>query len=462
MPKVSLVGNGHGGSEDYATLALWDAAESGVDYGSAIEAACLGDCGTNYTLSGTNVHGAVAYTLGVLYDGSNQSSLAATARVNVSGTDFTFKHIRITNNNAFDVAVDLSGANTYVEDSHIEDTSASGSSYGAAQVRGAAANKGLRRVTISANCYQLVRTGSGGPVELTNVTGWGATGRGILGPSGGEGYLTDCHFFDCNGTAVAGTFASKVNLASDDGTTAITPYTSAELVGFAGGDYRTKSSSFLATAGSGGSLIGAFLESGGAGISITPDSVDSASAANNPAITFNSVVNVLPLSIDSSSAALNPTIDFASVLNISPESIDSVSVSNDPTILFSSTLNITPSAIDSASASLDPTINFASLLQVSPTAIDSLSVANDPAITFTSALSISPSAIDSLSESLDPLVEFKSVINVTPQSIDSLSVSLNPFISTGEVQTIGNVTASFKNSGIGVKYKQNTITVNFN
>ncbi len=176
---------------------------------------------------------------------------------------------------------------------------------------------------------------------------------------------------------------------------------------------------------------------GGGGISITPNTINSASVSNNPVIAFNSVLNLTPNAINSLSIANNPSIQFNSVVNISPATIDSASVSNDPIVSFSAVLNITPQAIDSASLSNNPTIVF-----------------NNP-------LNIAPSSIDSLSVSNNPVIEFKSIINVLPQAIDSLSVSINPFISFGVVQTIGNVTASFKDSGISVKYEEDKITVNF-
>lgn len=190
----------------------------------------------------------------------------------------------------------------------------------------------------------------------------------------------------------------------------------------------------------------AWIDLGGGGVTVTPSTINSASVSNNPAITFNSVVSLTPNTIDSLSVANNPSIQFGSVLNISPATIDSASVSNDPILSFSAVLNITPQAIDSVSA------------------------ANNPSIIFNSVLNLTPSTIDSLSVSNNPVIEFKSVINVLPQTIDSLSVSKNPFISFGVVQTIGNVTASFKDSGISVKYeedeinvgyKPNAITVNF-
>ncbi|HHZ68709.1 MAG TPA: hypothetical protein EYN67_19005 [Flavobacteriales bacterium] len=157
-------------------------------------------------------------------------------------------------------------------------------------------------------------------------------------------------------------------------------------------------------------------------------------------------------------------------VTVTPSTINSESVSNNPSIQFGSVLNISPATIDSASTSNDPILSFSAVLNITPQAIDSVSAANDPSILFNSALNLTPSTINSLSVSNNPVIEFKSVINVLPQTIDSLSASKNPFISFGVVQTIGNVTASFKDSGISVKYeedeinvgyKPNAITVNF-
>lgn len=175
----------------------------------------------------------------------------------------------------------------------------------------------------------------------------------------------------------------------------------------------------------------------GAGVTVTPNTINSVSVSNNPLIAFNSVVNVSPNSINSVSTVLNPLVSFSSSINITPNTINSVSAAN------------------------NPSIDFASLLQVTPLSIDSASTTNNPVISFTSSLVISPVAINSLSSSLDPLIEFKSVINLTPNSIDSSSTANNPFITTGAVQTIGNVTSSFAIDAYSVKYKQSTITVNF-
>jgi hypothetical protein len=112
-------------------------------------------------------------------------------------------------------------------------------------------------------------------------------------------YITanHCAFVDCcgsGGTLVTTAKAPVINNSlsincGDDGGSATGDYnasdsdptnvpggnsvaaTTADLVDYAGGDYRTKASSSLATAGSGGTFIGAFLEESG-GATLTADS----------------------------------------------------------------------------------------------------------------------------------------------------------------------------------------------
>lgn len=321
----------------------------------------------------------------------------------------------------------------------------------------------LERITVEGAGGRGVwlRNGATGTLDHWTIVGACANGSGfrdgVVGSSATT-VITNALVLlsptaSASASAFDGTFSASSDFNAGDDTSApgsnsLDNRTTADLADFAGGDFRTASASALATAGTGPTpFIGAYLESGGgAALDITPSSINSVSTGNNPAITFNSVVNVSPLSIDSSSSTLNPSVVFNSVLNLTPQSIDSIS------------------------DSINPVISFSSLLQVSPQAIDSVSLSIDPIVAFTSALNINPQSIDSLSTAINPVVAYKSIINVLPQSVDSLSISLNPLITTGQVQQIGNVTASFKDSGISVKYeedaiivgyKPNVITVNF-
>ena len=255
MPSFTV-----GAGKDYATVLLAFNDLSGSDQGGDVTllSTPLENVGTNYTLSGTPVNNFFIRTDCVDFDGSNQSDLSITSRVNSSAVNVTFHHIPLTNNKNFDNAINLSAQNTWCEDVHIEDTSTSGTSYGAAQVRGTATNKGLRRFVITATCAQLVRTGFDHPCELINGIGSGATVQGIIA-SGSNQAIIDCFFFDCNNNAFNGAFMTETNLASDDATASLTPYTSSELVLFPTNN-QTKSTSFLATAGVSGGVVGAYLE----------------------------------------------------------------------------------------------------------------------------------------------------------------------------------------------------------
>ena len=76
MPQISKVGDGHGGSEDYATLALWAAAEISVNYGGTKKALLKGFCGTRQTISGSSPDDIEIYTDGIQYEGNNDTQLA--------------------------------------------------------------------------------------------------------------------------------------------------------------------------------------------------------------------------------------------------------------------------------------------------------------------------------------------------------------------------------------------------
>ena len=254
-----------GTGKAYATLALWDASEGGTDPGVGFFniAECTGDCGTGAAINGAHVRG--YKILGTTdYDGSNDSALAFCARISLDADNGLMQHFKVTNNNGFDNALGIFGANTFAEDVYIDDSSTSSTSYGAVNLRGAGTNKGMRRFVIKATCAVLIRTGFNSPMILANGVGSGGTVQGISA-AGSNQELTDLFFFDCNSSAFSGAFDVASNLASDDATATHTPYTSSELVLYPTNN-QTKSTSDLATLGS--PFIGAFLESSG-GISGT-------------------------------------------------------------------------------------------------------------------------------------------------------------------------------------------------
>jgi len=110
MPRVSKVGNGWGGVQDYTTLSDWEAAEGDVDYGSAIVAQCKGSLGSIVNLSSTPVNGAEVYTDGIIFDGTNGDDLASVNTLTVSGNRYTIHDLKISSTNAFNRAFTISSA----------------------------------------------------------------------------------------------------------------------------------------------------------------------------------------------------------------------------------------------------------------------------------------------------------------------------------------------------------------
>lgn len=309
MPRVSLVGDGHGGSEDYATIALWWAAESGLDYGSQIEAQCLGSCGDNYAITGASVNGAVAYTLGVTYLGepSVRATLATTTRIMLNG-GLSLRDIHIAGSNSFAPALSIgAGWDSSTLDRVFLEHGSSPGNVDCVVTTGATPNSHIRNVEVDATgCVNAFDMGFNLALMLENITEFGATGDGLEGSGTGQ-VAIDSFCFNNGANDYAGGALSKTNCASEDTTGNLTGYTSAELVDFAGGDYRTKATSFLATAGTGGSFVGAFLEvSSGVTVTVT-ETLNSFVESSVINIDYNVNLNV--------TETLNPFAD-TSVLSI--------------------------------------------------------------------------------------------------------------------------------------------------
>jgi len=269
MPQISLVGD-HGGSEDYATGELWWAAESSTDYGvgNPIEASCLGNIG-NTTVSGVTPRGALMYTTGVEYDGTNESSLAVVTRLIINSENFICRHMLLTGVSQFSEPLAMNIDNTIVEFVRI--------------INSFATEKCVDITTNQPNSFLRFFVASGGTSVIDsgfedgcNVSNGIAFGAAMLGynasDSSGIQILTDNFAFNNTGDDYDTPARQDINSsAAEDstGTSGLTGVTSAELVDFANGDFRTKSTSTLATAGTGsGGFIGAFLETS-SGITIT-------------------------------------------------------------------------------------------------------------------------------------------------------------------------------------------------
>jgi len=258
---IKTVGAGHG-TPDYATLALWEVGEASADPGVGFFsiADCSGDCGTLVTVNGTFVRG--YKILGdVIYDGTNESSLAFVSGFTLttsSGTASDLKSNGVVSIFGQDTLVDrcrvISSASVTVNLSSVE------------------TNKKITRSVIEGTGSFPIAFGGSRPGIVRNCIVFGGTNSGIIATNA-DSSQDIINVFSFNNTTkdyngIPSTFLTN---ASEDltGSSGLTGFTSSELVDFASDDYRTKSTSTLATGGtSPEDFVGAFLEVS-AGISVT-------------------------------------------------------------------------------------------------------------------------------------------------------------------------------------------------
>ena len=358
---TKTVGNGHG-APDYATLTLWEAGEEGVDPGAGFTsiAECSGYLGSGANINGTFVRGAIIRG-DVTWDGTNDSSLANIEQLTIAaGTGINVEDLRIFTNNQFVSALNYN-ADFILMDRVVFDNTTVG--INAIDINGAFTNGHIRNF-VARGGADSVMAGFNQGTNLTNGLVYGATDKGIEGSSSTPMVITNVLLFNNGGQDIdsAGGI-TVIDCATEDLTGTYTGYGSAELVNFATGDLRTKSTSFLATAGS--PFIGAFLEAGGGGTVLTPTGIASTEAFGSPTVlNLNQVLGVT--SITSLEAFGLVTIVGSQILQ--PSSISSLEALGAP-LIISGAIILEPSSISSQEALGTPSLVYAQIVSV--TGIDS-------------------------------------------------------------------------------------------
>ena len=264
MAIFITVGLGYGTPDHETAQIAWNTL-SGSDQGDDVVMLCKGNCGTSFTPTGVAANNWSMRTDGVDYDGTNDTDLAYINRVSLQAK-LDMRHFRVYSSSAFVSAVNINGTSdgSIYEDVFWEHNN-SPSGVDVVQMSGTAPTSILRRAILSGG-VNGIDYGYNYVLSTENITQFGATGDGFEG-SGSNGTGTDNFAF--NNGANDYQLVTTVTCASEDLTGDLTGYTSTELVDFAGKDYRTKLTSALATAGTGTAFVGAYLESGGGGITGT-------------------------------------------------------------------------------------------------------------------------------------------------------------------------------------------------
>jgi hypothetical protein len=319
MPQISSVGTGG----DYTTLAAWEAAEGGSDYGVG-NPAIAEVTGTiaNENISGVFIRGfiirAAAGEEPAFRGGSGTAVLTGGLQVNITtaGTVALWKDIEITGN-VTTISGDASVDHDF-EGVRLTATTA---------VSLEAAN----RTTNARFC--LVESPARGFDADTGVTTATALNCTVIDPAAGNFAYVRWHVTNClklgTGTGfVQSVTGSNYNASSDTsapGANSLQNRTTADVVNFAGGDFRTASGSALSTAGDGGTFIGAALEAGG-GVTVTPSAGSQAYTGQAPVVLTPNPVAVTPTAGSQAYTGQAPTvITGASVVVLPPTGSQSYS-----------------------------------------------------------------------------------------------------------------------------------------
>lgn len=256
---VSKIGLGWPvGERNYDTIALWNTAkgasgefEQGILRGSVTAG--------NTTINGAFSAGAELIGF-VEYDGSNHLDIATTGgnhTVSITSANVILRDLKIDYTNNFVNSVSVSGNNSFLERCYIRQGGTG--TVTAITLNNTATNKGVRNCVIFGNGQALFTTGFNRDAVIDGTTGFGYAGAVISGSSNFAA-VTNNFFLQNTGSTFAApsSYGTLTNNATADATGNFTGYTSADLVDFANGDYRIKSSSDLAGLG-----IGAFFDAGG-------------------------------------------------------------------------------------------------------------------------------------------------------------------------------------------------------
>ncbi len=176
----------------------------------------------------------------------------------------------------------------------------------------------------------------------------------LLGPgvyTGSETLVNYCYILQNAPGSDFGVGSSNNTLNTD---------TTLEMVNFAGNDFRIKSTSTLATAGSGGSFIGAFLESGG------PVENNVSSAFGLSPLSFSAVIDNAPVENNVSSAFSLSPLSFSAVIDNTPVENNVSSAFGLSPLSFSAVIDNTPPGNSVSSAfNLSP-LSFSAVIDNTP------------------------------------------------------------------------------------------------
>ena len=387
MPQISTIGTGG----TYTTLAAWAAAEGGADYGAGNPAVgeFLELINESVAITGVFVRGYILRAAsGLELDKSDLSAAVGNAgdiRPNIStnGALCLHKDIKI-NSSIIGTSTDLQYENCAMFQNFSAGTK-NVLMLGTVHIGMSRALDATRNNAgaIAINCTAIDNTGTFAYVRFkcTNCLTISNSASGFAAATAGSDY-----------NAASGNSAPGPNSLQNR--------TTADLVDYAGGDYRTAASSVLSTAGEDGTFIGFGVEAAAAGVTIdgavtlpslvfTGSATDSTSettangAITLPSLTFAGSATDSTSETTANGAITLPSLVFAGSATDSSSETTANGAITLPSLTFTgSATDTTPQIIADGAATL-PSLTFAGIATDSTSETTANGAITLPSLTFT-------------------------------------------------------------------------------
>lgn len=458
MPDIiSTVGNGHT-SPDYATLALYNAGDGGLDPGVGFTAIaeCSGYLGAAANINGTFIRGAIIRG-DVAFDGTNDSLLSSAEQLTISaGSGINVEDLRIFTNNQYISALNYN-ADFIVIDRVVLDNTTAGMN--AIDINGDFTNGHIRNF-VARGGADAVMAGFNQGTNLTNGLVYGAVDKGVEGSSSAPMVLTNIFAFNNGGQDIdsAGGF-TLIDVATEDATGTYTGYTSAELVGFASGDLRTKSTSDLASLGT--PFIGAFLEAGGSTIEVTGNTASFDYSAVPASIDLTGSIEVTGSTANFDYSAITGSIDLTGEISITGQTANFDYNSVNGLIDLTGELSVTGQTANFNYIAKPADIDLTGEITITGATSNFDHTSVNGAIELGAVINVVGQTANFDINGVNAEASLTGEIIVTGQTAIFNYIAMSGSVIIGTGQKIGKVTAGFADSGISVQYKQSTITVKF-
>ena len=236
--------------------------------------------------------------------------------------------------------------------------------------------------------------------------------------------------------------------------------TTSEMVDYAGGDYRIKATSTLATAGQGGTFIGAFLEASG-GLTVTGATTNFNYSAISGGIDLTAEILVDGATTNYSFSAVGGSVDLTASIDVSGQTtgFDYSAISG--SIDLTGSINVTGQVSSFSYSAIDGAVDLTGEVIVSGLTANFDYQAVPGNIELTSAIEVSGSTSNYNYNAIIGSVVLVGDIDVTGNTVNYSYGGVKGFVQIGDKTDYSNISVGFAQDQFSVKYKQNTITVNY-